>query len=60
MTIKRILGISAVLLLAVIAYLFFDLSQRLEKAQSEDPLVWASILKLLRSEVSASPNPSCS
>ena len=42
MTIKRILGMSAVLLLAVIAYLFFDVSHRLEKAQSEDPLVWAS------------------
>ena len=42
MTIKRILGLSAVLLLAVIAYLFFDISNRLEKAQSEDPLVWAS------------------
>ena len=42
MTIKRILGLSAVLLLAVIVYLFFDISHRLEKAQSEDPLVWAS------------------
>ena len=42
MTIKRILGISAVLLLAIIAYLFFDVSHGLEKAQSEDPLVWAS------------------
>ena len=42
MTIKRILGLSAVLLLAVIAYLFFDISHMLEKAQSEDPLVWAS------------------
>ena len=42
MTIKRILGIGAILLLAVITYLFFDVSQSLEKARSEDPLVWAS------------------
>ena len=42
MTIKHILGTSAVLLLAVIAYLFSDVSHRLEKAQSEDPLVWTS------------------
>ena len=42
MTIKRIFGISAVLLLVVVAYLFFDVSQSLEKARSEDPLVWAS------------------
>ena len=42
MTIKRTLGMSAVILLAVVAYLFFDISQRLEKANSEDPLVWAS------------------
>ena len=42
MTIKRILGIGAILLLAVVAYLFFDVSQSLEKARSEDPLVWAS------------------
>lgn len=41
MNIKRILGLSATLLLAVVAYLFFDISRRLEKAQSEDPLVWA-------------------
>ena len=45
MAIKRILGLSAVLLLAVIAYLFFDISHRLEKAQSEDPLVWASAIE---------------
>ena len=45
MTIKRILGMSAVLLLVVVAYLFFDISHRLEKAQSEDPLVWASDIK---------------
>ena len=42
MTIQRILGMIAVSLLAVIAYLFFDISHRLEKARSEDPLVWAS------------------
>ena len=42
MTIKRILGMIAISLLAVIAYLFFDISHRLEKARSEDPLVWAS------------------
>ena len=42
MTIKGILGIGAILLLAVVAYLFFDVSQSLEKARSEDPLVWAS------------------
>ena len=42
MTIKRILGIGAISLLAVVAYLFFDVSQSLEKARSEDPLVWAS------------------
>ena len=42
MTIKRILGIGAILLLAVVACLFFDVSQSLEKARSEDPLVWAS------------------
>ncbi len=45
MTIKRILGMSALLLLVVVVYLFFDISQRLEKAQSEDPLVWASDIK---------------
>ena len=39
MTIKRILGMIAISLLAVIAYLFFDISHRLEKARSEDPLV---------------------
>lgn len=59
MTIKRILGLSAVLLLAVIVYLFFDISHRLEKAQSEDPLVWASDIETFASEVSASPNPFC-
>lgn len=42
MTIKRILGIGVILLLAVVAYLFFNVSQSLEKARSEDPLVWAS------------------
>lgn len=42
MTIKRFLVVSAVVVLVVVAYLFFDVSQRLEKARSEDPLVWAS------------------
>ena len=42
MTIKRILGTSAILVLVVVVYPFFDLLQRLEKARSEDPLVWAS------------------
>lgn len=46
MTIKRILGMGAVLLLAVVAYLFFDVSQSLEKARSEDPLVWASDIEI--------------
>ena len=41
-TIKRILGMSAMLVLVVVAHLFFDISQRLEKARSDDPLVWAS------------------
>ena len=42
MAIKRILGISAVLLLVVVVYLLFDVSQRLGKAKSEDSLVWAA------------------
>ena len=42
MTIKRIFGMSTVLLLVVVAYLFFDVSQSLKKARSEDLLVWAS------------------
>ncbi len=41
MTIKRVLRVTAVLVLAGVAYLFFDVSERLEKARSEDPLVWA-------------------
>jgi len=41
-TIKRVLGASAIVVLVVVIYLFFDISQRLEKARSEDPLVWAS------------------
>ena len=57
MTIKRIFGISTVLLLVVVAYLFFDVSQSLEKARSEDPLVWASDIETFAERGLASPNP---
>ena len=45
MTSKRIFGVIVILLLIVVAYLLFDVSQSLEKARSEDPLVWDSDIK---------------
>ena len=56
MTIKRILGIGAILLLAVITYLFFDVSQSLEKARSEDPLVWASDIETFAERGAGEPD----
>lgn len=41
MTIKRILRVSVVLVLVAVTYLIFHVSQSLEKARSEDPLIWA-------------------
>jgi hypothetical protein len=51
---------SAVLLLVVVAYLFFGVSQSLEKARSEDPLIWASDIETFAERGIVSPNPSCS
>jgi lysophospholipase L1-like esterase len=42
MTIKHVFLVSTVIVVSLIAYLFIDVSQQLEKARGEDPLVWAS------------------
>ena len=59
MTIKRIRGIGAILLLAVVAYLFFMSPKALKRREARFRLYGPRILKRLRSEVSASPDPSC-